>query len=316
MLGWGELAKFSGQLSCLAPVAGTRRCAVRRMGKFSGRLARFAPVAGTRRCAVRRLAKFSGQLSCFAPVAGTRRCAARRMGKFSGRLARFAPVAGTRRCAARRMGKFSGRLVCFAWLVSGLSGLLGCGHAFPVAATFRGDASANVVADATLKGSFDVKLPSAVDPGEMTATVVRAGQVAGGVCADRVDRRGRAAAQPEFRQYLRRGRQSAGGVPRQAGGGRPRYGSRGGCAADQQPRRQRHDLRHHGRRASPVPRRDTQACGCLFDGPRHLRRVLHRRRERPDRRSSDSLDRRPRASCSIISIFRTPWLSSTWFPTP
>ncbi len=59
------------------------------------------------------------------------------------------------------------------WLVAGLAG---CGHVLPVAATFRGDASANVVADATLKGAFEVKLPSAADPGEMTATVVRAGR--------------------------------------------------------------------------------------------------------------------------------------------
>src|ERR1017187_2249764 len=74
------------------------------------------------------------------------------------------------------MGKLSGRLACFTWLVSGLMGLAGCGHAFPVAATFRGDASANVVANATLKGAFEVKIPSAVDPGEMMATVVRPGK--------------------------------------------------------------------------------------------------------------------------------------------
>jgi protease IV len=73
------------------------------------------------------------------------------------------------------MGKVSGRVVWFTWLALGLVGLAGCGHAFPVVATFRGDASANVVADATLKGAFDVKLPSAVDPGEMMATVVRPG---------------------------------------------------------------------------------------------------------------------------------------------
>jgi protease IV len=62
------------------------------------------------------------------------------------------------------------------WLVIGLAGFAGCGHVLPVAATFRGDASANVAADATLKGAFEVKLPSAVDPGEMTATVVRPGR--------------------------------------------------------------------------------------------------------------------------------------------
>jgi protease IV len=35
---------------------------------------------------------------------------------------------------------------------------------------------ANVMADATVKGSFDVKLPTAADPGEMTSTVVRPGR--------------------------------------------------------------------------------------------------------------------------------------------
>jgi protease-4 len=44
----------------------------------------------------------------------------------------------------------------------------------PVAASFRGDAG--VVADATLRGALDLRLPSAVDPGEMTVTVVRPGK--------------------------------------------------------------------------------------------------------------------------------------------
>jgi protease-4 len=52
--------------------------------------------------------------------------------------------------------------------------LAGCGHVLPVAATFRGDAG--IVADARLRGAVDVKLPSAVDPGEMMATVVRDGK--------------------------------------------------------------------------------------------------------------------------------------------
>ena len=51
---------------------------------------------------------------------------------------------------------------------------LGCGHAIPVAATFRGDAG--IAADANVRGVVDLKLPSAVDPGEMTTTVVRAGR--------------------------------------------------------------------------------------------------------------------------------------------
>ena len=44
----------------------------------------------------------------------------------------------------------------------------------PVAATFRGDAG--IVAEANVRGAVDVKLPSAVDPGEMVVKVVRAGQ--------------------------------------------------------------------------------------------------------------------------------------------
>jgi protease IV len=75
------------------------------------------------------------------------------------------------------LSKFPVR-VRIGWLVAGFAGLAGCGHVLPVAATFRGDATANVVADATRKGAFEVKLPSAVDPGEMTATVVRAGRSA------------------------------------------------------------------------------------------------------------------------------------------
>ena len=57
----------------------------------------------------------------------------------------------------------------------------GCGHALPIAATFRGETG--VVADANLRGAVDVrlppvevKLPAATDPGEMVATVVRAGR--------------------------------------------------------------------------------------------------------------------------------------------
>src|SRR5689334_11480617 len=74
--------------------------------------------------------------------------------------------------------EFPGRSFAVAGLVMALTGLAGCGHVLPVMATFRGDASANVVADATVKGAFEVKLPTAVDPGEMTATVVRPGRSA------------------------------------------------------------------------------------------------------------------------------------------
>ncbi len=64
--------------------------------------------------------------------------------------------------------------------VFSILGLAGCGHALPIAATFRGDAG--IVADANVRGalevkipSVEVKLPSAVDPGEMAAKIVRAG---------------------------------------------------------------------------------------------------------------------------------------------
>ena len=74
--------------------------------------------------------------------------------------------------------RFPGRTVALAGLLTALIALAGCGHVLPVMATFRGDASANVVADATVKGAFEVKMPTAVDPGEMTATVVRPGKSA------------------------------------------------------------------------------------------------------------------------------------------
>jgi protease-4 len=68
-------------------------------------------------------------------------------------------------------------------LLAGLTtiGLAGCGHVFPIAATFRGEAG--VTADANLRGAVEVrlppvevKLPTAADPGEMVAAVVRAGK--------------------------------------------------------------------------------------------------------------------------------------------
>jgi protease-4 len=71
------------------------------------------------------------------------------------------------------MDRFPGRSVLAAGLVAVLFGLAGCGHVLPVMATFRGDANASVVADATIKGAVEVRVPTAVDPGEMTATVVR-----------------------------------------------------------------------------------------------------------------------------------------------
>ena len=60
-------------------------------------------------------------------------------------------------------------------------GISGCGHAIPIAATFRG--GAGISADANLRGGVDiklppveVKLPTAADPGEMVASVVRPGR--------------------------------------------------------------------------------------------------------------------------------------------
>jgi protease IV len=68
-------------------------------------------------------------------------------------------------------------------ILAGLASLwlAGCGHAVPIAATFRGHTG--VTADANLRGAVDVhlppvevKLPAAADPGEMVATLVRNGQ--------------------------------------------------------------------------------------------------------------------------------------------
>lgn len=66
----------------------------------------------------------------------------------------------------------------FAVLAS-FAGLAGCDHAIPVFGTFHGGVNANVTADTAVRGAVEIKLPSAVDPGEMTATVVRPGQLAG-----------------------------------------------------------------------------------------------------------------------------------------
>lgn len=90
--------------------------------------------------------------------------------------------------SARRRGLRA--LTLWRRLVSGLLlGLAGCGHALPVATTFHGNAG--IAADANLRGAVDVrlppvevKLPAAVDPGEMVATVVRPG--AGGGTTPRI----------------------------------------------------------------------------------------------------------------------------------
>ena len=71
--------------------------------------------------------------------------------------------------------KVCGRATWITWTVSGLVGFAGCGHAIPVAATLGGGVGANVLANATVKGDFEVKLPAATDPGDMTITVVAPG---------------------------------------------------------------------------------------------------------------------------------------------
>jgi protease-4 len=66
--------------------------------------------------------------------------------------------------------------ISIAGLLAGLVGFTGCGHVLPVVATFRGDATANIAADTALRGAIEVKIPTAADPGEMSATVVRPGK--------------------------------------------------------------------------------------------------------------------------------------------
>jgi protease-4 len=65
-----------------------------------------------------------------------------------------------------------------AWLLSIALGLLtGCQHPIPIMGHFHGNAS--VAAQADVRGEMSIKLPSAIDPGPLVATVVqpsRAGQ--------------------------------------------------------------------------------------------------------------------------------------------
>lgn len=81
--------------------------------------------------------------------------------------------------ARPRPGSWPGMLAVLLGLAAA-----GCGHVLPIAATFRGHTG--VTADANLRGAVEVrlppvevKLPAAADPGEMVATVVRAGQAPG-----------------------------------------------------------------------------------------------------------------------------------------
>ncbi len=54
----------------------------------------------------------------------------------------------------------------------------GCGHAFPVRAWVEGQGTASVAADANVHGAVEVKLPGALDPGEMISSVVKPGSSA------------------------------------------------------------------------------------------------------------------------------------------
>ena len=69
--------------------------------------------------------------------------------------------------------RYSRRFGPCVWILASLMGLGGCGHVLPVAATFHGDANANITAETAVRGSLELKMPSAVDPGAMTSTVVR-----------------------------------------------------------------------------------------------------------------------------------------------
>jgi len=63
----------------------------------------------------------------------------------------------------------------------------GCGHAFPVRAWVEGQGTANVTADADVRGAFELKLPGAVDPGAMVATVVKPPAAGQSSCVALVD---------------------------------------------------------------------------------------------------------------------------------
>jgi protease IV len=71
------------------------------------------------------------------------------------------------------------RLASVAVLLGCALTFTGCGHVFPVAATVRGDVNASVTTDSAVRGAIEIKMPSAADPGEMMATVVRPGRSAG-----------------------------------------------------------------------------------------------------------------------------------------
>ena len=67
------------------------------------------------------------------------------------------------------------RLGSLAWMGAILCTLAGCGHVIPIVGTIRGEGTASVTADANVRGAFEIKVPSSVDPGNMMCTVVRPG---------------------------------------------------------------------------------------------------------------------------------------------
>jgi len=81
------------------------------------------------------------------------------------------------------LGQFQGRFVTIATLGMSLFCLAGC-KVIPVAADVNADVRADVradmrghvVSDNTMRGSVEIKTPAAVDPGEITATIVRPGK--------------------------------------------------------------------------------------------------------------------------------------------
>ena len=71
----------------------------------------------------------------------------------------------------------------------------GCQHPIPVMGHFQG--TANVAAQADVRGEMAIKLPTAVDPGPMVASVIRPAHGSPHGAADRRDRRGRRAPESE-----------------------------------------------------------------------------------------------------------------------
>ena len=102
---------------------------------------------------------------------------------------------------------------CFACPLGFVSG---CQHPIPVMGHFQG--TANVAAQADVRGEMAIKLPAAIDPGPMVASVIRPARDSRACSPARRDRRGRPAPEPEPGRDLRFRRESGRGVPREARG--------------------------------------------------------------------------------------------------